>query len=64
MRERQVHVVAAEQQVVADRQARQREAATFLTDLDLHLTAATLAEAAQTLTTADPAEGPVPEERS
>jgi ArsR family transcriptional regulator len=33
-------------------------------DLDLHLTAAMLAEAAQTLTTADPAKGPVPKESS
>ena len=33
-------------------------------DLDLHLTAATLAEAAQTLTSADPAKGPVPKEGS
>src|SRR3954453_7131998 len=31
-----------------------------VTDLDVHLTAATLAEAAQTLTRTDPAKGPVP----
>ena len=35
-----------------------------VTDLDVHLTAATLAEAAQTLTSADPAKGPVPKEDS
>jgi hypothetical protein len=33
-------------------------------DLDLHLTAASLAEAAQTLTRTDPAKGPVPKEGS
>ena len=35
-----------------------------VTGLDLHLTAATLAEAAQTLTRTDPAKGPVPKESS
>jgi ArsR family transcriptional regulator len=35
-----------------------------VTNLDLHLTAATLAEAAQTLTRTDPAKGPVPKEGS
>jgi DNA-binding transcriptional ArsR family regulator len=33
-----------------------------LTDFDLHLTASTLAEAAETLTTADPEKGPAPKE--
>jgi ArsR family transcriptional regulator len=33
-------------------------------DLDLHLTAASLAEAAQSLTRTDPAKGPVPKEGS
>jgi DNA-binding transcriptional ArsR family regulator len=33
-------------------------------DFDLHLTAAALAEAAQTLTSPDPQKGPAPEERS
>jgi DNA-binding transcriptional ArsR family regulator len=33
-------------------------------DFDLHLTASTLAEAAQTLTTADPKKGPTPKEDS
>ena len=32
-------------------------------DFDLHLTAAALAEAAQTLTTTDPQKGPAPEEQ-
>jgi ArsR family transcriptional regulator len=35
-----------------------------VTDLDLRLTPATLAEAAQTLTSTDPAKGPVPKEGS
>lgn len=35
-----------------------------VSDLDLHLTAATLAEAAQTLTRTDPAKGPGPKESS
>jgi DNA-binding transcriptional ArsR family regulator len=35
-----------------------------VSDLDLHLTAATLAEAAQTLTRTDPAKGPGPKEGS
>jgi DNA-binding transcriptional ArsR family regulator len=35
-----------------------------VSDLDLHLTAATLAEAAQTLTRMDPAKGPGPKEGS
>ena len=33
-------------------------------DLDLHLTATTVAEAAQTLTSTDPAKGPIPKEGS
>jgi DNA-binding transcriptional ArsR family regulator len=35
-----------------------------VTDFDLHLSAATLAEAARTLTRADPAQGPAPKEDS
>jgi DNA-binding transcriptional ArsR family regulator len=35
-----------------------------VSDLDVHLTAATLAEAAQTLTRTDPAKGPEPKEGS
>jgi ArsR family transcriptional regulator len=35
-----------------------------LTDFDLHLTASTLAEAAETLTTGDPEKGPAPKEGS
>ncbi|HEX8862209.1 MAG TPA: winged helix-turn-helix domain-containing protein [Actinomycetes bacterium] len=35
-----------------------------VTDFDLHLSAATLAEAAKTLTRGDPAQGPAPKEDS
>jgi DNA-binding transcriptional ArsR family regulator len=35
-----------------------------VTDFDLHLTASTVAEAAQTLTDADPEKGPAPKEGS